>query len=78
MSFLRVVLWLLIAVMMGELVVLLAGDAARRDRFLPTVAAGLFIVMAWNAAAVGGAMWEVLMLLAAGGVMHAFDVVRRW
>ncbi len=78
MSFLRFVLWLIIAVMAGELVVLLAGDAARRDRFMPTVLAGLFIVVAWNAAIVGGAMWVVLMLLAAGGVMHAFDVIRRW
>ena len=78
MSFLRVVLGFIAALMVAEVAVLAAGDAARRERFLPTVLAGLFIVAAWNAAAAGAGLWVVLGALAAGGAAHAIDVVRRW
>ncbi len=78
MSLLRVLLGVIAAVMAVEVGVLALGAPARRGRFLPTVLAGLFIVLGWNAAAGGSALWVVLAALAAGGAAHAVDVVRRW
>ena len=78
MIFLRVVLAVIAAVMVVEVGVLAAGDASRRGHFLPTVLAGLFIVLGWNAAAAGLGVGVVLVALAAGGAAHAVDLIRRW
>lgn len=75
---LRVALAGIAVLMLVEVAVLAVGPAARRGRFLPTVLAGLFIVLGWNAAAGGAGVWVVLAALAAGGAAHAVDVVRRW
>jgi hypothetical protein len=75
---LRVLPGVIAAVMLVEVGVLAVGPAARRGRFLPTVLAGLFIVLGWNAAVGGAGLWVVLAALAAGGAAHAVDVVRRW
>jgi hypothetical protein len=73
--------WLLPAIaalMAVELAVAGAQGADRRRRFLPTLCAGLFIVLAWNASALGGPWWLVLGLLGGALAAHAADLVLRW
>ena len=76
--FLRVVLAVIAVVMVVEVGVLAVGDVSRRGRFLPTVLAGLFIVLGWNAAVAGLGVGVVLAALAVGGAAHAVDLARRW
>jgi hypothetical protein len=65
-------------IMVVELVVVAFQPAARRRRFLPTMAAGFFIVLAWNASALGWPAWVILAVLACALIAHAADVVSRW
>ena len=65
-------------IMVIELGVFVCQPAARRARFLPTVLAGFFIVLAWNASAHGLGVTVVLAALTAALLAHAVDVARRW
>jgi hypothetical protein len=73
--------WLLPAIagiMAVEIVVIGLQAPARRARFLPTVLAGFFIVLAWNAYANGYAALLILAALSAALLAHAIDIWRRW
>ncbi len=73
--------WLLpaiAAIMVAELAVIGFQPPDRRRRFLPTMLAGLFIVLAWNASAQGWPLWVVLAALACALVAHGGDLAGRW
>jgi hypothetical protein len=68
-----------IGVIIGaELGVVLLGDKRRRGRLLPTVLAGFFIVLGWNASVYGLGLLAVLSCLAGALAAHITDIARRW
>ncbi len=78
MSFLGFLLPAIAGIMVIEVAVIAFQPGARRARFLPTVLAGLFIVLAWNASARGLGLYVVLAALTGALLAHAVDVARRW
>jgi hypothetical protein len=65
-------------IMAVEIAVFVFQPAERRWRFLPTVTAGFFIVLAWTGFAQGLPVLFVLIALSAALVAHATDLYRRW
>ncbi len=65
-------------IMVVEFLVVAFQPAARRRRFLPTMAAGFFIVLAWNASARGWGLPVVLLALSGALIAHGADLYQRW
>ncbi len=69
---------LVIAVMALEALVLRGLLNRRHALPLPTLVAGLCLLLAWRLAQ-GGAPWTwIALMLSAAGMAHALDVWRRW
>jgi hypothetical protein len=78
MTLLAILVPLVGAIIGVELAVVLCGGNARRARLLPTVLAGFFIVLAWNASVYGLGSLAVFACLAGALAAHVTDMYRRW
>ncbi len=75
---LAVLLPVIAGIMAVEIIVLGMQPTERRWRLLPNVAAGFFIVLAWNASARGWGLPLILLALTGALIAHGADLYRRW